>query len=465
MKNSLFSLLFVIGIFSATAQVGINNTTPDASSALDITSTDGGILIPRMTLAERDLIPSPATGLMIFQTDNTPGFYYFEGTWKPFTGDDNWVLSADNIYNANTGNVGVGTSTPTAKLHVEAVTSGPPTVILTHGFETAGTSVSPFTTLESGAKGWRTWALNPHTGTKAAMAGQLATGDKSTLLYQATIPAGGATISFYYKVSTGSAQNKLTFNIDGIEQGSWSGEMGYTQFTATLPSGPHTLKWEYYKAFGASGAEPAPAFIDDVLIETAVQGALRIVDGSEGLGKVLISDATGNASWQELNNEIIVDIPLIAAFGGMKIPACNSVAPNSTGSFVILIKGVSTTVTWEILLRQTSQGSVSNAVTTVNLTSGPPNTITTTTTPVLAAIQNPERLQVKYDFSPPLPFPPNGLIFSANNASKYPDTFTLNYAEKSASSITMNITRNDKFGDTTSDCWQGEFFFDVFMTN
>ena len=62
------------------AQVGINTETPDASAALDITSTTGGLLVPRMTAAQRDAINPAATGLMIYQTDGTPGFYYYNGS-------------------------------------------------------------------------------------------------------------------------------------------------------------------------------------------------------------------------------------------------------------------------------------------------------------------------------------------------------------------------------------------------
>lgn len=61
------------------AQVGIGTTTPDASAALDITSTAKGVLIPRMTKIQRDAITSAATGLMIYQTDATVGFYYYNG--------------------------------------------------------------------------------------------------------------------------------------------------------------------------------------------------------------------------------------------------------------------------------------------------------------------------------------------------------------------------------------------------
>ena len=60
--------------------MGINTETPDASAALDITSTTGGLLVPRMTEAQRDAITSAATGLMIYQTDGTVGFYYYNGS-------------------------------------------------------------------------------------------------------------------------------------------------------------------------------------------------------------------------------------------------------------------------------------------------------------------------------------------------------------------------------------------------
>ena len=48
--KKLFTLLAAV-LFTATtyAQVGINTETPDASAALDITSTTGGLLVPRMT--------------------------------------------------------------------------------------------------------------------------------------------------------------------------------------------------------------------------------------------------------------------------------------------------------------------------------------------------------------------------------------------------------------------------------
>jgi uncharacterized protein (TIGR02145 family) len=70
-------------------QVGINtdNSSPDNSAMLDVKSTSKGFLPPRMTKTQRDAMTSPATGLVIYQTDNTQGFYYYSGTnWVSLTG-------------------------------------------------------------------------------------------------------------------------------------------------------------------------------------------------------------------------------------------------------------------------------------------------------------------------------------------------------------------------------------------
>ncbi len=76
--TTLFFLFFQLSI----AQVGIGTTLPDTSSELDVSSplNNKGVLIPRMTQAQRDLIATPATSLLIYQTDNSPGFYYYNGT-------------------------------------------------------------------------------------------------------------------------------------------------------------------------------------------------------------------------------------------------------------------------------------------------------------------------------------------------------------------------------------------------
>lgn len=68
--------------FPATGSVGVGTLTPTASAQLEMQSTTQGFLAPRMTKAQRDAIVAPATGLLIYQTNSTPGFYYWNGsTW------------------------------------------------------------------------------------------------------------------------------------------------------------------------------------------------------------------------------------------------------------------------------------------------------------------------------------------------------------------------------------------------
>ncbi len=62
--------------FPSTGAAGIGTITPNASSLLEIKSTTKGLLIPRMTQAQRNAIASPAAGLIIYQTNNTPGFSF-----------------------------------------------------------------------------------------------------------------------------------------------------------------------------------------------------------------------------------------------------------------------------------------------------------------------------------------------------------------------------------------------------
>ncbi|MBP8959280.1 MAG: hypothetical protein KBG40_02515 [Bacteroidales bacterium] len=81
--------------------VGISETsiTPDASSILELRSTERGLLIPRMTTTERLAISAPATGLIVYDTD-TKSFWYYDLFWKripgSLSGGSNQLLGMDN---------------------------------------------------------------------------------------------------------------------------------------------------------------------------------------------------------------------------------------------------------------------------------------------------------------------------------------------------------------------------------
>ncbi len=86
LRNDGTNWVATSNLYNSGTAVGIG-TTPVASAALQVSSTNQGVLLPSMTLAQRDLIGSPATGLLVFQTDSTPGFYYYNGTaWVAIAG-------------------------------------------------------------------------------------------------------------------------------------------------------------------------------------------------------------------------------------------------------------------------------------------------------------------------------------------------------------------------------------------
>jgi N-acetylneuraminic acid mutarotase len=82
--------------------IGIGTTSPHASALLDLQSNAKGLLIPRMTKTERNAIASPATGLLVFQTNDTSGFYSNTGSaaspsWKQLAGSTSAVPTGSII--------------------------------------------------------------------------------------------------------------------------------------------------------------------------------------------------------------------------------------------------------------------------------------------------------------------------------------------------------------------------------
>ncbi len=100
--------------YNTTGNVGIGTSSPDATAILDISSTTKGILIPRMTAAQKAAISGPTTGLLIYQTDAPSDFYYYNGSSWISLREPNWT-SAGTIqsvgWNATTTAPTIGTTT------------------------------------------------------------------------------------------------------------------------------------------------------------------------------------------------------------------------------------------------------------------------------------------------------------------------------------------------------------------
>ena len=112
-KHIVFSLFFLslftpiynqtTNKFPKNGSAGIGTTVPNNSAILEMVSTNKGVLVPRMTQLQRDAIASPATGLLIYQTDIIAGFYYYSGTAWTAVGANTTLsnLNATTAINSN----------------------------------------------------------------------------------------------------------------------------------------------------------------------------------------------------------------------------------------------------------------------------------------------------------------------------------------------------------------------------
>ena len=118
-------------------------TAPHATAVLDIRSTTKGVLLPRMTKAQREAIPvtSDSHGLLVYQTDNPSGLYIYltdntgKGTWTGLIisadlrgiervlaeNNDANNLSLENLKNLLADTIGIGTTSPRRPLHVQGI--------------------------------------------------------------------------------------------------------------------------------------------------------------------------------------------------------------------------------------------------------------------------------------------------------------------------------------------------------
>jgi hypothetical protein len=170
MLKKLIILIVLTISYSASAQVGIGNTTPNG--ALDITSTNNGLLIPRIALVATNIatVVTPTVSELVYNTATsgigalqvTPGYYYWNGTiWirlatsgtRDWSVDGNsgtnpsinfagttdlqdFAFRTNNIERArikSTGELGLGTTAPRGALDINSTTQGmvPPRVPLT----------------------------------------------------------------------------------------------------------------------------------------------------------------------------------------------------------------------------------------------------------------------------------------------------------------------------------------------
>ncbi len=197
-------LIFVSKTFTQNVSINTTGNAADTSAMLDITSGSKGILIPRMNQLQRSAIFMPATGLLVYQTNGSRGFYYYDsiaGWTNLASATDTWLLtgntatnpvtnfigtadssslsirtdSIERIFiNGNAGNIGINTNTPASTVDINgsvshAVTTAPGSITLTSANYTVvltGTSGSIVTLPSAAASTGRMYVLVNRTAAK-----------------------------------------------------------------------------------------------------------------------------------------------------------------------------------------------------------------------------------------------------------------------------------------------------------
>ncbi len=288
-------LVFNINLTAQNVAINSDGSSPDGSAMLDVKSTNSGMLIPRMSQSDRDNnISSPATGLIIYQTDNTPGFYYYDGSqWIKLTNsnedDNDWERDETNgeIYPATiTDEVGIGTSNPNAMLEVEngniRLTSSNDFIDI---YETGNTTGLRF--YESGSLDG---AIFHNTGliniTNSVMNDGLVVDLNNNRVGIGTNnPNAALTI-----------QSSSLLHSDGLNlrnsSDDWYLYQNSSNGFAIRDDANDRFLIDASGNIGIGTTNPS-ATLD-------VEGSFQLVDGNEQDGYVLTSDANGNATWDEI---------------------------------------------------------------------------------------------------------------------------------------------------------------------
>ena len=231
-QNTLASAVYILMITLIPAllssQVVVGGDIPDPSAALDIRSTEKGVLLPRLTTAERDAVSSPATGLTIFNTSS-------------------------NCLEANLGTPAVpdwvGIKCRTGVISALDCSNAVPTGALTPGQAASGVSVSvSYTGGNGGVHDGQTVASTGVTGLTATLSAGSFVSGSGNLSYSITgTPASIGNASFALNI--GGQTCTLNINVSyvcraKVNATDYKDFMCYNLGSANFIADPFTPTWE-----------------------------------------------------------------------------------------------------------------------------------------------------------------------------------------------------------------------------
>ncbi|MEO8515643.1 MAG: hypothetical protein ABI426_02815 [Flavobacterium sp.] len=324
LKLLSFLALSLLTFSYSIAQVGIGTTTPNASSVLELKSTNSGLLIPRIALtSSTDIttIPSPAISLLIYNTssvsDVIPGFYYWDGSWKTVsktnTATGTWNLTGNTT--AATDYLGTNNFNPlNFKVNNTDFAKFYPNGGINLGYGAAanvnnsiaiGTSAQALTNNEATALGY---SANASGYQSIALGHSAVASNNTSAAFGQSANASGfrsTSIGFSSKstnnnaIAIGNSSNSngeqaLSLGQEANASGQNATALGYQAMTAQANAIVLGSSANTNNKIGIGTNTP-----DERL---HVVGSVKIVDGTQANGYTLTSDATGKGSWKNPND-------------------------------------------------------------------------------------------------------------------------------------------------------------------
>lgn len=311
--------------YAQSVSVNTDGSAADASSIFDVKSTTKGMLVPRMTTAQRLAIISPATGLLVFDTD-TKTFWFYSGLlWTnistasggsftlPYNGSTSSSTSALGVINTGNGAAIEGSGSAGAGVYGNSFNGAGVNALSTNGFGLIANSTNSSAVYGFSANGLPT-IKSVNNGTGSAIEGQSKSG--SAIYGYSTDGAGINALStngfgiianstnssaiYGFNANAASAIKGVNTVGDGVRgQSSGNGVAGVSGIS-TAPSG--------YGVWGSSNAGTGVLAQSSTGTALEVNGKIKIAGGNTNPqnGAVLTSDASGNAVWK--NNRIAFGI-------------------------------------------------------------------------------------------------------------------------------------------------------------
>lgn len=289
MKNILFALLLsfiTTNVFAQGLAVNGTGATADASAMLDVSAANKGLLVPRMTLTQRTAIATPATGLLVYQTDGLNGFYYNAGTpavpnWIRLSAENYWTLNgSNNIYNNNSGGfVGIGTTTPNAPLQFATDTRNRKIVL----FEVVNNDHQFYGFGVNG--GILRYQAGTGVDNHVFYAGTSSTTSSELMRITGAGNVGIGSIVPGYRLDVNDRMRIRSVDATTNSAGIWLNASTNTERAFVGMENDNSVG-----LFGNNGA--GWAFVMNTQI-----GKIRYQDGTQANGRILSCDANGTASW------------------------------------------------------------------------------------------------------------------------------------------------------------------------